>query len=369
LILFWVQEEECNYLFCLDDDGSEQSSDNDDKLIPLMDVHESLSRCENHQCGIGCSKDSRKKTHPRPNTSLKRSHRVKFLETLEESSDQNMGASSDSDKTPVQEDQVSSEQEDRMDCQASIGSRTSPDSLTNVDTQEPVDTQGPLDSLTMDIESNCSKSSSELTPSEERSSGEGGSSLKESDAMSSKGSLDEDKDSSESDVDMCSTTKKDIYHQFFVVAPIFFVNHSKTPSWCMDCEMTSILEMKYTMSVKETEKCLEEDKQNMKDVVQPDLVKKQMSLMIEELKLSLDSLDKKDSELKEAVRGTKEGEHFVDPFSKKPTSQPNCKAGQLMTDDVFDGLFVTMFSEDLVVSQSDKSPDIEDVSHRLEEVD
>lgn len=369
-VLFPVQDEECDYLFYLDDDDSEQSFNSDGKLIPLQDIHESLSRCENHQHGVGCCIDSWKKPKQRPNTALKRSPRLKLLETLEESSDQNMGVPLDSEKTPLQDDRVSSEQEDGMDCQTSLGSQTTPGSLTHVDTQEPVDTQGPLDSFTMDVESNSSKSSSDMTRSEERSSGEGGSSLKESDAISSKGSLDEDKDSSESEVDMCSSTQKDSYHQFFVVAPIFFVNNSKTPSWCMDCDMTSIMEMKYTMIAKETDKCLEEDRRHIRNVVQPDLVKKQMGFMIEELKLSLESTEKNYTESKKAVTGSKESECFIDTCSvRKPMSQQHCKAGQLLTDDVFDSLFVTMFTEDLVASQRQKSPDIEDVSHTLEEVD
>ena len=351
IFLFVLQDEETDYLFYLDED-EEDPTVSDNRFIPLQDIHEALSQCEDHNHGIGCYKD------PAVN-----SPSAKETEKLEELNcpgiDITLGPEEQASSS-VQGDRNSGEQEDQMECQNSIENQTS--LQTNLDTQEAIDNQGPLDS-SMDIESHCSKSSSDLTPSDERSSGEAGSSLKESDATSSKGSVDESKDSSESDVDVSNSTKKDNYHMFFVIPPILFVDHAKTPFWCRNCEMSRVVEMDYTVKPKDSDKHLEKDMRSMKNVVQPDLVKTQMGYMLEELNLY--HKDKNESGPRDKIEGA-EGSGCV---RKKPTSQSKPRLEHFMTDDVFDGLFVTMLTEDLVSNVKENSPDIEDVSHKLEEVD
>lgn len=86
-----------------------------------------------------------------------------------------------------------------------------------------------------------------------------------------------------------------------------------------------------------------------------------MGYMLEELNLSKKLEKKVDSETKET-----EGNRSL---LKKSVSHSKPKSGHFLTDDVFDGLFVTMLGEDIVPFAREESPDVEDVSHRLEEVD
>ncbi|XP_061163073.1 period circadian protein homolog 1-like isoform X1 [Saccostrea echinata] len=350
-----VIDEECDYLFY---EEEEPFSDCDSRLISLEDIHEALSRCENHEDGIGCYKE------------LKMNSEQNKKPLGKKSSDPNMDVSLESEvvTSSVVDDRIATEQVDGMDCQTE--NQPPLETQTPLDSQEPLDTQGPLDSLTMDIESNCSKTSSDLTPSDERSSGEAGSSVKESDATSSKGSLDEGKDSSESDVDVGNSTRKDFFDMFFVIPPIFFVNHCTTPFWNRNFDMTPLMEMEYTVNAKNPEKCLGDDMRSIRNVVQPDLVKKQMNFMMEELNLFKKSPEESDTKPQETVTGRKESRCSVDSSSvKKPASQLRCKPEPVLTEDVFNSLFVNMFNEDLPTSCKERSPDIEDISDSLDEVD
>ncbi|XP_062614835.1 period circadian protein homolog 1-like isoform X1 [Saccostrea cucullata] len=350
-----VIDEECDYLFY---DEEETFSDCDSRLISLENIHDALSRCEDHEDGIGCYKDQKITSDQSKKPIGKKS------------SDPNMEVSLESEvvaSSVTAEDRLPPEQVDGMDCQTE--SQPPLETQAPLDSQEPLDTQGPLDSLTMDIESNCSKTSSDITPSDERSSGEAGSSVKESDATSSKGSLDEGKDSSESDTDVGNSTRKDNFDMFFVVPPIFFVNHCTTPFWNHTVEMTPLMEMEYTVSERNTEKCLGEDMRSMKNFVQPDLVKQQMGFMMEELNLFKKSPEESDTKQREKVTARKESRCSLDTSSLKKTgSQSQCKSEQGLTEDLFNSLFVSMFNEDLSSSKQ-RSPDIEDISDSLDEVD
>lgn len=350
-------DEENDYLFYLDDEEEDQASDCDSRFIALQDIHEALSQCENHSSGIGCYAQQAQ-PHCPPSDDRNPSS-TKSSEKLEDSSGDGIDISLGPEEEPRCEG--SQEQENRMDCRTSIENQPSLETQSQLETQEAMDNQGPLDTLSMDIESNCSKSSSDLTPSDERSSGEAGSSLKESDAMSSKDSVDESKDSSESDVDVSNSTKKDNYHLYFVIPPISFVDHGKTPFWCRNCEMTPVVEMEYTVKSKDCKRHLDDDMRSLKDVVQPDLVKTQMGYMLEELNLSKKLEEKIDS-------GTKETEGNRG-LLKKSASHSKPKSEHFLTEDVFDGMFVTMLGEDIVPFAREESPDVEDVSHRLEKVD
>lgn len=149
----------------MDDDEEDQASGCDSRFIALHDIHEALSQCENHSSGIGCYAQQAQ-PHCAPAADRNPST-TKSSEKLEDSS----GDGIDISLGPEEEPQCESSQEqvNRMDCQTSIENQTSLETQAQLDTQEAMDNQGPLDTLSMDIESNCSKSSSDLMPSDEMS--------------------------------------------------------------------------------------------------------------------------------------------------------------------------------------------------------
>lgn len=119
----------------------------------------------------------------------------------------------------------------------------------------------------MDIEFNCFKLLSDLMFSDERSSGEVGSFLKESDVMFLKDFVDESKDFFEFDVDVSNSIKKDNYYLYFVIFFIFFVDYGKILFWCRNCEMIFVVEMEYIVKLKDCKRYLDDDMRSLKDVL------------------------------------------------------------------------------------------------------
>ena len=240
------------------------------------------------------------------------------------------------------------------------------------------------ESSSVGCESDFSKTSSDLTPSDQRSNEEAYSSLKESDGSLKSDkvsdlSSNDNKDSSESEQENKAPKTSTPYDVFFTSCPVKFSKKSKsTVPWLQETEMNRTVAMEYTLSSSAVKNRLCHDKLRLRDMSQPDMVKQQFESMLEELNL-------------QTVLSTKEQE-LTDSLKRTPSSGTIKQSGQMprrklsahsrsrdpkrkskFDDKVFDGLFISMFSEDFMeensASQSDSSPDIEDVSNSLDEID
>ncbi|KAL4221654.1 circadian regulation of translation [Mactra antiquata] len=134
-----------------------------------------------------------------------------------------------------------------------------------------------------------SSNNSDLTPSDQRSNNENGSSLKESDgdAMSKKSdssSSDKHLLSSESESETKNRTSEDLFSKLFTSLDICFPHiHRDCPPWLLDVEFNDDVKLKYHLEKKETESVLLSDKSQLDDLEEPDLVKAQLNALMEEL--------------------------------------------------------------------------------------
>ncbi|XP_053378985.1 uncharacterized protein LOC123526667 isoform X2 [Mercenaria mercenaria] len=131
--------------------------------------------------------------------------------------------------------------------------------------------------------------SSNVTPSEHRSSNENGSSLKESDgdAMSKKSdssSSDKQLLSSESESESKNKCTEDIFDQLFRPLNICFPHlHKDKVPWLLDVEFNEEVEMKYHMESKDKESVLRSDLTQLEILDEPEMLKAQFNALMEEL--------------------------------------------------------------------------------------
>lgn len=141
----------------------------------------------------------------------------------------------------------------------------------------------------MSSDSINSSNNSDLTPSDQRSNNENGSSLKESDgdAMSKKSdssSSDKQLLSSESESETKNKTSEDLFSKLFVNMDICFPHlHRDCAPWLLDVEFNDDIKMKYHLETKDAETVLLSDQSQLEDLDEPDLVKAQLNALIEEL--------------------------------------------------------------------------------------
>lgn len=156
-----------------------------------------------------------------------------------------------------------------------------------------------LESESVEMESVCSKASSDLTPSDQRSNEEAGSSMKESD-MSSKDSDNGNRDSSESDMEYkrelntgsssSKTEEKIPYEKFFVPLKLYFKAADKSVApWLMETEMNEKIAMEYTVKQKKLEEVLKSDETVMENVQQSQLVVNQFETLLGDIQNDTDA--------------------------------------------------------------------------------
>ena len=141
---------------------------------------------------------------------------------------------------------------------------------------------------------------SDLTPSDQRSNHENGSSLKESDgdAMSKKSDSSSDKQqaSSESESEGKSTFQKDVFMKLFTSLDICYPHlHKDNVPWLVDANFTDDVKMQYQLVIKDKEATLKSDRQKLKSFSEPALIKEQFSALMEDLR----EIDNPDQTLKD----------------------------------------------------------------------
>ena len=130
-----------------------------------------------------------------------------------------------------------------------------------------------------------SSNGSEMTPSDQRSNNENGSSIKESDgdAMSKKSDSSSDKQQSNSESE--SETKYDkSLDKLFVTLNLCFPHlHKKRSPWLAETELNEKVELQYSIKTKDLTKTLHEDMSQMADFMQPDLIQAQLRALLEDI--------------------------------------------------------------------------------------
>ena len=149
-----------------------------------------------------------------------------------------------------------------------------------------------------DAQSFSSKGSSNLTPSEERSTEDAGSSMKESEMSTPKGSImsSNDKTSSDSGAETASvsacTLKSDILEKLFVPLKVR-MSHSDSisqpnkvmvlPFWQQEAHMTEEVAMKYNLRPLDLDAVLASDRRRLSEMRQPHKVNCQLLELLQEM--------------------------------------------------------------------------------------
>jgi len=148
----------------------------------------------------------------------------------------------------------------------------------------------------MSSDSINSLNNSDITPSDQRSNNENGSSVKESDGdeMSKKSDSSSDKHLASSESDSESKTKLSVEffdNMFTSLYMCFPHSHKNTVPWLADLNFDKDMEMKYHMVTGDQESVLERDRQQLAMLGEPDLVGDQLAALMEECQDSNSNLD------------------------------------------------------------------------------
>ena len=130
-----------------------------------------------------------------------------------------------------------------------------------------------------------SSNGSEMTPSDQRSNNENGSSMKESDgdAMSKKSDCSSDKQQSNSESESEVKYDKSLDKLFVTLNLCFPQLHKETSPWLMETELNKKVEFQYSMKAKDLQKTLQDDLNQMSDFVQPDMIEAQLRALFEDI--------------------------------------------------------------------------------------
>ncbi|XP_052760845.1 uncharacterized protein LOC128203458 isoform X2 [Mya arenaria] len=146
----------------------------------------------------------------------------------------------------------------------------------------------------MSVDSGNSLNASDITPSDQRSNNENGSSLKESDAdaMSKKSdssSCDKQTSSSDSESDIQNKCYDDIFKSLFTDLSICFRQwHSDMVPWLVNVDFDDKLQMNYHMGTQDQERVLQHDRTQLEALVEPELVQAQLRALMEEVGSNID---------------------------------------------------------------------------------
>ncbi|KAJ8320108.1 hypothetical protein KUTeg_001695 [Tegillarca granosa] len=199
-----------------------------------------------------------------------------------------------------------------------------------------------LESESVEMESVCSKASSDLTPSDQRSNEEAGSSMKESD-MSSKDSDNGNRDSSESDMEIkresssSKTDEKVPYEKFFVPLKLYFKATDKSVApWLMDTEMNEKIAMEYTIQQKKLDEVLKSDENAMENLQQSPLVVNQFETLLNDIQ--------NDTDANAAKTSQSQSNACAEPNEKKSDKPLGDQTGMECDSDLFGQLFNKLFT-------------------------
>nr|QDK59986.1 period 2-like protein [Onchidium reevesii]QEI10544.1 putative period circadian protein 2 [Onchidium reevesii] len=147
-----------------------------------------------------------------------------------------------------------------------------------------------------DSQSNCSKVSSDLTPSDDRSNEEAGSSLKESDAsmknmkgVSSVASSNSSNDQTSQEEGPSATPTRDsedVFRKLFVPLKVQVTQKLDTPAmpyWLVEAHLSHRVAMTYKVPSRQLEDVLSDDKKKMSSLVQSSIVKQQLLQLLSEV--------------------------------------------------------------------------------------
>ncbi|XP_052286115.1 period circadian protein homolog 2-like isoform X2 [Dreissena polymorpha] len=146
----------------------------------------------------------------------------------------------------------------------------------------------------MSTDSGNSLNTSDITPSDQRSNNENGSSLKESDgdAMSKKSdssSSDKQVISSESELDTKTSIIDELFESLFIDLAVCFPQcHSDMVPWLVDVDFDDNLQMNYHMECKDSELILQRDRTRIEAMGEPDLVRTQLCALMEDISSNAD---------------------------------------------------------------------------------
>lgn len=143
-----------------------------------------------------------------------------------------------------------------------------------------------------DAQSSSSKVSSDLTPSEERSMEEAGSSFKESDMSTPKGSFASSNDKMSTDSsESAPTPRADFFDKLFVSLNVWMCQGSKVfrentvptlPFWHLEAHMSKQVEMQYTIAPIDLPTILANDRRRLADMKQPHQVNCQLLELLQD---------------------------------------------------------------------------------------
>lgn len=146
-----------------------------------------------------------------------------------------------------------------------------------------------------DSQSNCSKVSSDLTPSDDRSNEEAGSSMKESDnsmknmkGVSSIASSNSSNDQNVQEEGLGASVKEseDVFNKLFVPLKIQVtqkLDAPSTPYWLIEAHFSHRVAMTYKVPTRQLEDVLIEDKKKISNLVQTATVKQQLLQLLNEV--------------------------------------------------------------------------------------
>lgn len=147
-----------------------------------------------------------------------------------------------------------------------------------------------------DAQSNCSKVSSYLTPSDDRSNEEVGSSMKESDAstkkmkgvssVASSNSSNDHTSQEEGSSAVSAKDDEDLIKKLFVPLKVRMTQRLDVPSnpyWLVEAHLSPCVAMTYKIPTRQLEDVLNEDKRKMTDLVQSPMVKQQLLQLLNEV--------------------------------------------------------------------------------------
>jgi len=146
----------------------------------------------------------------------------------------------------------------------------------------------------MSVDSGNSLNTSDITPSDQRSNNENGSSLKESDAdaMSKKSdssSSDKQLMSSESESELKSKVCDDFFKSLFTDLSICFPQwHSDMVPWLVEVDFDDNLKMNYHIEKQDPEIVLQRDKTHLEAYEEPELVRSQLRALMEDVGSNVD---------------------------------------------------------------------------------
>ena len=186
-----------------------------------------------------------------------------------------------------------------------------------------------------------SSNGSEMTPSDQRSNNENGSSIKESDgdAMSKKSDSSCEKQQSNSESELEAKYDKSLDKLFVTLNLCFPHLHKDRSPWLVETDLNEKVELQYSMKSKDLNKTLHDDMTQMSDFMQPDLIQAQLKALLEDIQTGENGAADKGAASCEAAHLPENG----DDISMKDELESvqmvvDCVQGECMAADIVTGI-------------------------------